>query len=145
MNWANISSFIIPNTLPTLKLPIKRHPSSGSLVFFSGIGFISNYHGCKGEAIKLIPYYMIDIIYKTIRPSRLKKLQVIQNMKNLMFQVLFIFSNRIFIKQIIVSSPSFCFGGNRLSKEYCLGGIVISFCLRLDDKKLGANCEWGGA
>ena len=29
MNWANISLFIIPNTLPkTLKLPIKRHPSS---------------------------------------------------------------------------------------------------------------------
>ena len=27
-NWANISLSIIPNTLPTLKLPIKSHPSS---------------------------------------------------------------------------------------------------------------------
>ena len=71
-----------------LKLPIKRHPSSRSL-FFSDIVLVSNYHDCKGEAIKLIPYYMIDIIYKTVKPSRLKKLQIIQNIKN---QAIFIFS-----------------------------------------------------
>ena len=35
---------------------------------------------------------MIDIIYKTVKPSHLKKLQVIQNMKNQMLQVIFIFS-----------------------------------------------------
>ena len=36
---------------------------------------------------------MIDIIYKTVKPSHSKKLQVIQNVKNLMFQVIFIFSD----------------------------------------------------
>ena len=28
INWANTSLFIIPGTLPTLKLPINSHPSS---------------------------------------------------------------------------------------------------------------------
>ena len=28
INWANASLFIIPGTLPTLKLPRKTHPSS---------------------------------------------------------------------------------------------------------------------
>ena len=92
MNWANISAFIIPSTLPTLKLPTKSHPSSRYLGIFSGVDLVSNYHGCKRETIKLIPYYMIDIIYKTVKPSHLKKLQVIQNMKNQMLQVIFIFS-----------------------------------------------------
>ena len=36
---------------------------------------------------------MIDIIYKTVKPSHLKKLQIIQNIKNLVFQVIFIFYN----------------------------------------------------
>ena len=92
MNWVNISSFIIPNTLPTLKLPKKAtlHQSS---YFFSDVVLVSNYHGCKGKVIKLIPSYMTDIIYKTVKPSHLKKLQTIQNMKNQMFQVIFIFSD----------------------------------------------------
>ena len=54
---------------------------------------VSNDHDCNGEAMKLIPYYMIDIIYKAVKPSLLKKLQTIQNIKNLMFQVIFIFSD----------------------------------------------------
>ena len=36
---------------------------------------------------------MIDIIYKTVKPLLMKKLQIIQNVNNLMFQVTFIFSN----------------------------------------------------
>ena len=39
---------------------------------FSDEVLVSNYHSCKGEAIKLIPHYMIDIIYKTVKPSHLK-------------------------------------------------------------------------
>ena len=35
---------------------------------------------------------MIDIIYKTVKPSHLEKLQIIKNINNLMFQVIFIFS-----------------------------------------------------
>ena len=46
----------------------------------------------QGEAIRLIPYYMIDVIYKNVKPPHLKKLQIIQNIKKLMFQVIFIFS-----------------------------------------------------
>ena len=51
---------------------------------------------------------MIDFIYKTVTPSHLKKLHIIQNIKNLMLQVIFIFSDRDLIKQIIVSSTPFC-------------------------------------
>ena len=36
---------------------------------------------------------MKDIIYKGVKPSHLKKLQIIQNKKNLMSQVTFIFSD----------------------------------------------------
>ena len=32
---------------------------------------------------------MIDNIYKPVKPSQLKKLQIMQNIKNLMFQVIF--------------------------------------------------------
>ena len=50
---------------------------------------------------------MIDIVYKTVKPSHLKKLQIIQNINNLMPQAVFIFSDWILIKQIIVSSTPF--------------------------------------
>ena len=51
---------------------------------------MSNYHGCKGEAINLAPHYLIDI-HKTIAPSHSEKLKIIQNIYKLMFQVIFIF------------------------------------------------------
>ena len=41
---------------------------------------------------------MIDIIYKTVKPSHLKKIQIIQNINNLMFQIIFIFFEWILIK-----------------------------------------------
>ena len=59
----------------------------------------------------LILYYMIDVIYKIVKPSHLKKLQIIQSINNLMFQVFFIFSDWILIKQIIVSTNRFCYWG----------------------------------
>ena len=64
---------------------MKSHPSDGILV--------SNYHGCKEEATNVMPHYLIDIIHKTVKPSHLEKLQIIQNINNLMFQVIFIFSD----------------------------------------------------
>ena len=80
---------------------------------------MSNYHRYKGETIKLIPLYLIDIIHKTVKPSHLEKLQITQNINKLMLQVIFIFSDWILIKQIIVSStPLFlALGGNRFSKN----------------------------
>ena len=57
----------------------------------SDVVLVSNYHGFKGEAIKLIPDYTIYIIYKTVKPSHLKQFQITQNIKDLMFQVIFIF------------------------------------------------------
>ena len=72
INWANTSLFFISGTLPTLKLPIKSHLSSRWLLS-SDVVLISSYHSRKGEAIKLIPYYMIDIIYKIAKLSQLKK------------------------------------------------------------------------
>ena len=79
---------------------------------------MSSYHGCKEETINLIRHYLIDIIHKTVKPSHLEKLQIIQNINKLMFQVIFIFSDWILIKQIIVSSTPFVLGkGNRFSKN----------------------------
>ena len=74
---------------------------------------MSNYHCCKGEAINLIPRYLIDIIYKTGKPSYLEKLQIIQNINNLMFQVIVIFSDWILIRQI---NP-LLLRGNRFSEN----------------------------
>ena len=65
---------------------------------------MSHYHGCKKEAINLIPHYLTDINRKNVKPTPLEKLQFIQNVIKLMFQVIFIFSDWILIKQIIVSS-----------------------------------------
>ena len=47
---------LIPDTLPTLNLSIKSHPSSGSCVFPDVIS-VSNYHSYKEETIKLLPYH----------------------------------------------------------------------------------------
>ena len=79
-------------------------------LIFSDVILVSNCHGCKEEAINLIPHYLIDIIHKTVKPSHLEKLQIIQNINKLMFQVNFIFSDWILIKQIIVSSTPFVLG-----------------------------------
>ena len=77
---------------------------------------MSNYHGCKEEGINLVPHYLIDIIHKAIKPSYLEKLQIIQNINKLMFQVIFIFSDWILIKQIIVSSNIFVLGETDFQK-----------------------------
>ena len=77
---------------------------------------MSNYHGCKGEAIKLIPHYSIYVIYKIVKSSHLEKLQIIQNINNLMFQVIFIFSYWILMKQIIVFSTTFYLGKTDFQK-----------------------------
>ena len=41
---------------------------------FSDAILVSSYHGCKEEAINLIPHYLIDVIYKTVKPTHLEKL-----------------------------------------------------------------------
>ena len=80
---------------------------------------VPNYHGCKIEAINLIPHYLIEFIHKTIKPLHLEKLKIIQHINKLMFYAIFIFSDWILIKQIIVSStPLFlALGGNRFTKN----------------------------
>ena len=73
---------------------------------------MSNYHGCKEEAINyLIPHNLIDIIHKTVKPSHLEKLQIIQNINKL-----------ILTKQIIVSSTPFVLGETDFQK--ILPGIL---------------------
>ena len=74
---------------------------------------------------------MIDIIHKTVNPSHLKKLKTIENIKNLMFQVIFIFSDRILIKQIIVSSASFCCWGKQIFEKIQPGGMSNSLPRRV--------------
>ena len=43
--------------------------------------------------MKLTPYHPMDIICKILKPSHLKTLQIRQNINNLMFQVILIFSD----------------------------------------------------
>ena len=69
------------------------------VAIFSDVILVSNYQGCKEETINLIPQYLKDIIHKLVKPSHLEKLQIIQNINKLMFQVIFTFSDRTLIKQ----------------------------------------------
>ena len=63
INWGNTSLFIVPGTLPTLKLPMKIHLSSRQQ-FFSDVVLVLNDHGCKRRAKKLIIIsYNIYYIY----------------------------------------------------------------------------------
>ena len=89
---------------------------------------MSNYHGCKEEAINLIPHYLIDIIRRTIKPPHLEKLQIIQNINKLIFQfiqninklifqVIFTFSDWIMIKQHSFLHR-FCLGGRKQSSTW---------------------------
>ena len=95
-----------------------KKPSFIKVAIFSDVILVLNYHGCKGEAINLIPLYLIDITRKTVKPSHLEKLQIIQNINKLMFQVIFIFSDRILIKQIIISSTPFVLGETDFQKSF---------------------------
>ena len=58
-----------------------KMPPFIKVAIFCDTVLVSNYHSCKGEAIKLITYCMIDIICKTVKPSHLKKLKIMQNIK----------------------------------------------------------------
>ena len=51
-----------------------KKPPFIKVAIFSDVILVSNYHGCKEEVINLIPHYLIDIIYKTVKPSHLEKL-----------------------------------------------------------------------
>ena len=66
---------------------------------------------------------MIDIIYKTVKLSHLKKLLVILDINNLMSQVIFIFSDLILKNQIIVSSTCFGFWEKQISEKILPGGM----------------------
>ena len=76
-----------------------------------------NYHGCKGKARNLIPHYLIDIIHKTIKPSHLEKLQIIQNINKIMFLVIFIFSDWIFWLKF---PPPVLSWGKQIFRKFCL-------------------------
>ena len=73
--------------------------------------------------MKIISYYLIDIIYKTVKPSYFKKLEIIKNIKNLMLQVIFIFSDWILVRQIIVSSTHFCCWGKQIFERMWPWGL----------------------
>ena len=86
---------------------------------------------------------MIDIIYEIVKPSHLKKLQIIQNIDKLMFQVM-IFSDWILAKQVIFSSTPFCCWRKQIF-EKMFPGRMNNFPLpACDDKNLGQNFEWAG-
>ena len=107
----------------SIETTYKRPPFIKVAIVF-WCSFIKNHHGgCTVETIKLIPYYIIDIIYKTLKPLHLKKMQIIQNIKNLIFHVIFIFSDWILIKQIKVSSTPFCCWEKQIFERMLPGGM----------------------
>ena len=54
------------------------------VAIFSDVILVSNYHGCKEEAINLIPQHLKDIIHKLVKPSHLQKSQIVQNINKIM-------------------------------------------------------------
>ena len=71
--------------------------------------------------MNLMPHYLIDIIHKAVKPSHLEKLQTIQNISKLMFQVIFTFSDLILDKvSHIVSSTPFVLGETDFQKKFYL-------------------------
>ena len=67
----------------------------------------------------------------------MKKLKIIQTLKNLMFQVNLIFFDWILIKQIIVSSTSFYCWRKQIFKKMVPGGMSNSPLPRVWWQKLG--------
>ena len=87
---------------------------------------------------------MIDIIYKTVKLSHLKKLQIIQNMKPNVSSHLHIFWLN-FNKTNYSFLHLFLLFGKQIFERMVPGAMSISFCLERDDKNLGTSFEWGGA
>ena len=86
---------------------------------------------------------IINIIFKTVKPSHLKKSLIKENINNRIFQVIFKFSDWVLIKQFKIFSTPFCCWEKRIFE--CLGEWVISFCLGCDGKNFVASFEYGGA
>ena len=72
INWANTSSFIILGEFPTLYLPLKIHSSLRWLFFRCNFSVKLPWLQRRGN--KLGRGYLIDIIYKTVKPSHSAKL-----------------------------------------------------------------------
>ena len=66
-NWSKV------HPIPLSSVTYKKPPFIKVAIFSDAI-LVSNYHGCKEEAINLILHYLIDIIHKTVKPSHLEKL-----------------------------------------------------------------------
>ena len=105
-----------PRLSGTLK---SRKPPFIKVAIFSHVILVSNYHGCKGEAINLLRHYLIDIINKTVKTLHLENVQIIQNIKKLMLQVIFIFSDWI-LNQMKVPSTAFVLGQKQIFKKFYL-------------------------
>ena len=97
-----------------LSLPTESHPSLTYLFFSCNFGVKLPWSQRRGKS--LIPLYLIDI-HETVKPSDLEKLQIIQNINKLMFQVIFLFSGWILIKQITFLQPFRSGGRIRFSKK----------------------------
>ena len=113
---------------------------------FSDVYLVSNYHDCIREALKLVSYCMIDVIYKIVYPSHLKELQIVQNIKILIFEVILIFSDWILVKQIVIFSTPFCLWAKHIFDRTLPWGMS-NFLLPIgrDDKTLGPSFNWGQA
>ena len=116
------------------------------VAIFSDVYLVSNYHDYIGEALKLVSYCMIDFIYKTVYPSHLRELQIVQNIKILIFEVILIFSDWILVKETVIFSTLFCLWGKHIFDRTLPREISNSLLpIERDDKNLGASLDWDRA
>ena len=120
LNWANTSLFIIPGTLPTLKLPIKSHPSSS---YFSLCSFSIKLSWLQRRSNKINTILYDRYYLQNYKAITIKKIGNFTKYKNLIFQVVFIFSDWVLIKQITVSSTPFCCWGKQIFERMLSGGM----------------------
>ena len=63
------------------------------VAIFSNVTFVSNCRDWEEKAVSLIPCYMIYMFHKIVKGSHLKQLRITEIINNLMFRVIFIFSD----------------------------------------------------
>ena len=86
----------------------------------------------KNNKINTILY---EIYYlQNCKAVTLEKIQIRQKINNLMLQVIFIFSDWLLIKQIIIPLRIYAVRGKVFSKKCYLVGWVILLCLGCDGK-----------
>ena len=144
LNSANTSLLIIASTPSTLKLLIKSHPSS-RLQFFFWCSFSIKWPWLQRRRNKTNTILHDRYYLQNCKVITFEKLQVIQNVKNVMFQVMFIFSDWTLMKKIIVSFTHLNCWGKQIFGRMRPEGMSNLLLPTTWWQQLGVSFEWGSA